>query len=358
MRGTVVGLVAILAVSVLASGAFAADAAEQSFYEKQLDSNGLQVYGGIKEAFEYKNTIEVSVHFEEPILFSTEAAATEHGRQTTLDAIAALYLTDPMMVHLWDLPVSKPDVKVTVTEATVSDNKSSSVMYKASSVSFSLTVPYEMEDDSSTTTNELQDRMNAVKNAAKNITVTGTDTASKVKSIAKALGARAEFQETEAGKVSNLYDCLVDGKSMSAGFAAAFNLLCQYNGISSVACTGTLYDVDADPQQWIWNMVGLDGKYYLVDATVYDRGWGGCIMAGLVSDIHKSNVYLSVATSYLETGSLLDFSNLDKPDLSRDEYEYPDERPFYEKYAGYIIMALVATVIIGFMAYAARTGNI
>lgn len=54
------------------------------------------------------------------------------------------------------------------------------------------------------------------------------------------------------------YGCLVEGKAVCEGYAAAFTYIMRILGIESGVCTGSNH---------AWNYVNLDGDYYWLDAT-------------------------------------------------------------------------------------------
>ncbi len=58
------------------------------------------------------------------------------------------------------------------------------------------------------------------------------------------------------------YGCLVEGKAVCEGYAAAFAYIMQMLGIESGVCTGSNH---------AWNYVNLDGDYYWLDATWDDN---------------------------------------------------------------------------------------
>ncbi len=58
------------------------------------------------------------------------------------------------------------------------------------------------------------------------------------------------------------YGCLVEGKAVCEGYAAAFTYIMQMLDIESGVCTGSNH---------AWNYVKLDGEYYWLDATWDDH---------------------------------------------------------------------------------------
>lgn len=78
---------------------------------------------------------------------------------------------------------------------------------------------------------------------------------------------RVEY-EKGADKNQSAYSALVDGKSVCAGYARAYQYLMQRLGIPCFYCTGYAGTDHA------WNIVGLDDGYYNVDVT-WDDTEGG-----------------------------------------------------------------------------------
>lgn len=78
---------------------------------------------------------------------------------------------------------------------------------------------------------------------------------------------RVEYDKG-ADKNQSAYSALVDGKSVCAGYARAYQYLMQRTGIPCFYCTGYAGTDHA------WNIVGLDDGYYNVDVT-WDDTEGG-----------------------------------------------------------------------------------
>lgn len=78
---------------------------------------------------------------------------------------------------------------------------------------------------------------------------------------------RVEYDKG-ADKNQSAYSALVDGKSVCAGYARAYQYLMQRAGIPCFYCTGYAGTDHA------WNIVGLDDGYYNVDVT-WDDTEGG-----------------------------------------------------------------------------------
>lgn len=82
----------------------------------------------------------------------------------------------------------------------------------------------------------------------------------KEKYVHDALMLRTEY-DASAGKNQSAYSALVDGKSVCAGYARAFQYLMQQLGIPCYYCTGYSGENHA------WNIIKLSGAYRNVDVT-------------------------------------------------------------------------------------------
>ncbi|MGN0098465.1 MAG: hypothetical protein ACI38Y_03965 [Candidatus Methanomethylophilaceae archaeon] len=346
-----------VAVLVLALALFApvvqegSDAAEQSFYMSQLDVNGCAVFNALGGLLgNYSNTAEVDVTFDSITLFEDEGSARAYAGSVVDDALAAKYYSEPLIPHLWDLPVSYPEVKVNTSEVTLSDNPVK--YYIVTGVSIVLSVPEDMGDDPGTDTNELEKRINEVKEAVRSFSPSGGNDADKVKSIAGHLRS-VKSVDDEEGQVSNIYDAVVSKRSSSAGVAAAFTYYCMANSIESVTVRGLVYD-GSDSSVEYWNAVRTGGSWYAVDTVMYNQGNKAYLMAGSATQVVAGETPERLSTTHVADLDLSQPNGLDAPDLSRDGYPYPDDTPFLEKYGGWIILTLIIGIAAVFMVKAAK----
>ncbi|MBE6514039.1 MAG: hypothetical protein E7Z69_02915 [Thermoplasmata archaeon] len=358
MKATPIIALAIIIASTMVLAAAPSDGADgESYYYSQLDANGKAIYNELSnyEGY-YEPSFTVTVQLPGVVLFDSANAAEAYAKDVLTVATWAKYLSEPMFVHLWNLPVEAVAGTVTVSEATVTVDEDIKTGFVAASVKFTLSVPSKLAED-------LESRMKAVKTAAQSISngVTGSNNAEMAKSIAKAITKDCKFTESmdaDEGSVSNIYDCLVLGESGSRGFGQAFSLVCQLKGVEAITVNGSYYKDKTERIDSMWNAVECDGKWYDVDLINYKLGYGGTIMAGTTTNLTNNNSSRLHATVYVPeriTGKSID---LMPHEIEREGYEFPDERPFYEKYSDYILLAGVAAIIIAFMAYAVRTGNI
>ncbi|MBQ3686176.1 MAG: hypothetical protein II933_07565 [Candidatus Methanomethylophilaceae archaeon] len=357
MKATPIIALAIIIASTMVLAAAPSDGANgESYYYSQLDANGKAIYNELSNKGHYEPSFTVTVQLPGVVLFDFADAAEAYAKDVLTVALWAKYLSEPMFVHLWNLPVEAVAGTVTVSEGTVTVDEDIKTGFVATSVKFTLSVPSKLAED-------LESRMKAVKTAAQSISngVTGSNNAEMAKSIAKAITKDCKFTESmdaDEGSVSNIYDCLVLGESGSRGFGQAFSLVCQLKGVEAITVNGSYFKDKTERIDSMWNAVECDGKWYDVDLINYKLGYGGTIMAGTTTNLTNNNSSRLHATVYVPeriTGKSID---LMPHEIEREGYEFPDERPFYEKYSDYILLAGVAAIIIAFMAYAVRTGNI
>ncbi len=346
-----------VAVLVLAVALFAplisddSDAAEQSFYMSQLDENGCAVFNALGGLLgNYSNTAEVGVKFDRITLFEDEGSARAYAGSVVDDALAAKYYSEPLIPHLWDLPVSYPEVTVNISEATLSDDPVK--YYIVTGVSIILSVPEDMQDDPNTDGNELEKKVNEVKEAVRSFSPSGGNDADKVKSIAGHLKSVRAAEDAE-GEVSNIYDAVVTKRSSSAGVAAAFTYYCMANSIESVTVKGLVYD-GSDSTVEYWNAVRTGGSWYAVDTMKYNQGNKAYLMAGSATQVVTGESPERFSTTHVADLELSEPNGLNAPSLNRTEYPYPDDTPFLEKYGGWIILVLIIAIAAVFMVKAAK----
>ncbi len=73
-----------------------------------------------------------------------------------------------------------------------------------------------------------------------------------------------------ASAIRTPYGALINGKAVCEGYARAFKLLMDTQGIPCVEVVGYVYDEFNNLEPHAWNYVSLDGKWYLVDCTYND----------------------------------------------------------------------------------------
>lgn len=116
------------------------------------------------------------------------------------------------------------------------------------------------EVHSSMTANEYSQAMNKARTIAANNNY-GSDY-DKIKRVYKWICDNVEYDYSYSD--GSIYDALIGGKSVCAGYAGAFQVIMDALGIECYINEGK-----ANGEDHAWNIVKLEGKYYFVDAT-----WG------------------------------------------------------------------------------------
>ncbi|MDO5853736.1 MAG: transglutaminase domain-containing protein [Thermoplasmata archaeon] len=353
----VIVLVASMAVPLVLEDS-SADASDR--YVSQLDSNGQGLYAQMSTAFASAaesptDSVFVTYTVGTPMLFSTTDEAKEYALSMMEDAVAAYYLTDPSWIWLWDYPAIT-DLETGLgfghTTTTVTVNGTQWIMLV--SVSFTLTVPEEFKDDTSTEANEVAEAIAAVKEAAEAVTVSGESVQDRVSSINDTLRGITSATDDE-GTVGNIYDALVTKTSSSAGVAAAFTYLCSLNGLTAVTVAGSVLASDGSMSDGFWNEVLQDDSWYAVDCTWNSSTARNCLMVGTTSSVTLgSTSYGFGATHYAEPEQLS--SALAAPALASGGVEWPDDSTVIEKYGGYVIVLLIVVVIVVTFVHAIKKG--
>ena len=156
----IVGMLAVAAVVPMAES----DADDAVFsYKSQLDDNGLLVYNEVAKATSIEDAKRsFTVVFKDTTIFDEETKATSYAESTVQNALAAEYLTDPMIPYLWNYPVDPVEVEVDVKELFTTDGET---YYAAESVTFELQVPEGITEASMT---ELDDALKSFSTSKKN----------------------------------------------------------------------------------------------------------------------------------------------------------------------------------------------
>lgn len=115
--------------------------------------------------------------------------------------------------------------------------------------------------------------------------LTQEDPKEKVVEIGKILAGRIRYDDElveelkdatlleaspESCRDRTAYGALVEGKTVCSGYARAFKLVCDLEGIDCWVVDGTTADAPEEGHEW--NMVLIDGTVYYVDITFADTG--------------------------------------------------------------------------------------
>lgn len=163
----------------------------------------------------------------------------------------------------------------------------------------------------------------AVIEAANQIKVSGFSRHEKVKSIHDYLANNIVYDDTIAEpNIFDSYGALVNGVCVCEGYAEAFKLLCDREGIPCLTVIGT-----GNGGAHKWNMVQMeDGEWYLLDSTWDDQTNYTYYSYFLIGNNTKAPFFSSSdvadSTIHIPTGEL--FSGVDTalsyPTLSDDTY--------------------------------------
>lgn len=345
-----IAMIAILAAPVMAAAADGAAGEAGSYYRDQLDADGAGLYDHMVSVFdglEAQPTDEARVSYTMAPYQGTESDAVAHAESTVNDALAALYLSDPSYIWLWDYPITD----VTVTTVTESTEAGVSV-----SVSFALSVPERYADDPDTDANEVAEAIQALDDAIR--TFDG-DLRSKVSSINDVLREVRESDDEE-GTISSPLDALDRRESSSAGVAAAFTVLCNANGVDCLTVKGYAPDDEAEDGRTVayWNVVCEDGLWYAVDCTLNSDTARNCLMAGSTTHMVVGNVTERFGGIRSADLDMTDTNSLEAPSIQVVGVEWPDDRSFFDKYGLYIFLVIVGAIVIGVIIHAMRAGNL
>lgn len=132
-----------------------------------------------------------------------------------------------------------------------------SCKYLQSGTCVEITLKYNDTIDNLTT--EIRKFEAAAENILTGARLRGSDL-EKERYVHDALMQMTEYDE-KASKNQSAYSCLVNGKSVCAGYSRAFQYLMQQLGIPCYYCTGTA------GQDHAWNIVKLGETFYNVDVT-------------------------------------------------------------------------------------------
>lgn len=182
-----------------------------------------------------------------------------------------------------------------------------------------------------------KDMEEQLSNAIKSFTPLGNTMYDKVKSIHDYICSLNTYLSEEKGAnyCFSAYGALIDNRSVCEGYAEAFKLLCNYNGIDCILVTGTASNIQSTGSH-MWNYVRMDdGNWYAVDCTWDDAG-----------DINGNTKYFLVGSNTVINGKAFknshkyttDFQNMSidgfaYPSLSKTAYNPQNEKIDYE-YSG------------------------
>ena len=110
------------------------------------------------------------------------------------------------------------------------------------------------------------------------------------------------------------YGCLVNGKTVCAGYAKAYQIIMETLGIECVYIVGDTVGNDTDILH-AWNLLKLDGEYYYVDVTWDDNGTEEY-------PNEASHTYFCLTTKDLEITHIVDTETFNIPVCTAEKYNY------------------------------------
>ena len=185
-----------------------------------------------------------------------------------------------------------------------------------------LTVKMNIDTNHYSDYNDIKTKLNAVNAKYKAIPVYGISRHEKLKSIHDYLANNIVYDDTiSKSNIFDVYGALINGVCVCEGYAEAFKLLCDREGIPCITTVGT-----GNGGAHKWNMVQMeDGEWYTLDATWDDQESYLFYSYFLIGSGTKApNFHSDVADStiHIPTGKI--FSDASKafsyPTLSTDTY--------------------------------------
>lgn len=349
----VLALVALLACPVVASLPAADAEAASEYYREQLDANGRGLYDHVSQVLDgaaEDPTDSVTVTYTMTSVPSTQEEAVEYARAVVSDTLAALYLSDPSHIWLWDYPVAG----VTV-ETPSYDPEEDTII-----ATFVLTVPERYADDPETEENEVAEAIAALAEAVEGFE---WDPEGDLESVASAINdllRGVTVEEDEEGTISSPLDAF-SGTSSSAGVAAAFTILCRASGVEGLTVKGYAPSEDSEDglSTVYWNVVCEDGAWYAVDCTLNGDDAENCLLAGAMTQMTVSGVTERFGGIRYADLDMATSNSLEAPTVTATGVEWPEEEPsLLESYGMYVFLALICVIIVGVMVHALRSGNI
>lgn len=171
--------------------------------------------------------------------------------------------------------------------------------------------------------NDVKTKRDAAVNKLATIKVNGISRHEKVKSIHDYLANNIVYDDTiSKPNIFDVYGALITGVCVCEGYAEAFKLLCDREGIPCLTVIGT-----GNGGAHKWNMVQMeDGEWYLLDSTWDDQSSNVYYSYFLTGSNTKapffSNNTVPDSTIHIPTGKLFSSASvsLTYPTLSTDTY--------------------------------------
>lgn len=230
------------------------------FFYNQLTSNQKKLYDQIWEAGPVKS-IEIdmtgiSITGTGTSYNNAQTAASNNAMQDVMMAITALNEDNPMFFWATGFGISYGGIK--------KRNGISSYSYTLNS----LTVKINLNETHFSDFSDVQRKQKAIEEKYVTIPVYGITRHEKFKSIHDYLANNIVYDDTiSQSNIFDVYGALINGVSVCEGYAEAFKLLCDREGLPCLTVVGT-----GNGGAHKWNMVQMeDGEWYTLDATWDDQ---------------------------------------------------------------------------------------
>ena len=271
-------------------------------YRNQLGQNEQAIYDALLAAKPgEKIEVPLPLPYFIPCDKNGEADPVEKEKATDALGLAlsggmiALWLDDPTFFWM-DLSVAGGSYEMSIRETEAGNQEIHTLRFAAGVKSLYADDP--------------QGHIATLLSEAQKVRIQGYRTIDKVHAIDTYLKKTATY-DLDAPRAHEALGVFLDGKAVCEGYARAFQLLCQVNGISSAVIVGDGITEDGT-EGHMWNAVLLDdGYYYGVDST-----W---------NDSTRSNEYLLCGANTLCFGTPFSESHIPYRQISQGarEFEVP-----------------------------------
>lgn len=304
---SIILVLTILLGSLFSTSAFASHA-KGDFYYKQLDTDGEKIYERLSNIKPNENEVKIS--------FNKKLTSQNQATKFCVDLATSLYKA--FTAFLYDQPEKfwlKKEMQLSISYA-----------YMGPNYNFKLTIKLHNEAPFQQNLNSTVSNFNSKLNS---ISIKGANRYEKVKSIYEYLCNTVTYADGRAAH--SAYGALIDKVAVCEGYAKAFKILCDREGIPSVLVSGMSKTLISQ-ENHMWNYVQMeDGKWYAVDVT-----WGDQVskinydylLVGENTIINNSNF----ASRHMPKNNIANFSlntsgstkhieiKLDYPQLSKTKY--------------------------------------
>lgn len=320
---------------------------KKGYYVSSLNSVETDIYnqldiilGSEYGSSEPRDVLPISLSFSAGVFFEGDGAeekAKDYAKGIVDKVLTVKYYSDVRSIWLWNYPIVDPVYDITIVDAVIDIDSETKYVKVPTACSFTL----EVEDRFK---GRIAESIDAVLKKCHELDKS-VDPTTYIRNIYSELSS-IEVIDDEDGKVSTVYDALVERKSSSIGISIAFKTMASINNISSIVVTGKYYGDSNEGKDHFWNYVEYDDRWYVLDATI-----SGCLMLGYNDMLSGMPI-----TSTLREGEVNGLYSLNPPNLNRDSYEFPDERSFLEKNGSNFIIIVIGVLLIACIVMAIRQG--